>query len=307
VQGISFAAGLPGGRGEPRVVKAGAMNGAGAPVRTVAIDSGYFTTLGVSLLSGRDLSDHDKDADGSAVLVNDRFAQVSFGTIAVVGQQLQFASKGGEASRDSRTIAGVVPSFKGDGGLTPLPIVYVPRAAGTAAHSTILIRGSVPPQELAPVLRDAVARIDPDVPLSDVLPLTDATWEAQWNGRLSQALITTIASVGLCLAMIGVAALTAHRIRSRARELSIRVALGATPSQLLRTVLKPTIVQLALGLLLGSLLAKAWSRTFASPIAASDNLLLVSVLVSSTTLLCSAWPARSAAHADPIHALRSDG
>jgi predicted permease len=307
VQGISFAAGLPGGRGEPRVVKAGAMNGAGAPVRTVAIDSGYFTTLGVSLLSGRDLSDHDKDADGSAVLVNDRFAQVSFGTIAVVGQQLQFASKGGEASRDSRTIAGVVPSFKGDGGLTPLPIVYVPRAAGTAAHSTILIRGSVPPQELAPVLRDAVARIDPDVPLSDVLPLTDATWEAQWNGRLSQALITTIASVGLCLAMIGVAALTAHRIRSRARELSIRVALGATPSQLLRTVLRPTIVQLALGLLVGGLLAKAWSRAFASPIAASDNLLLVSVLVSSTTLLCSAWPARSAAHADPIHALRSDG
>jgi ABC-type antimicrobial peptide transport system permease subunit len=107
--------------------------------------------------------------------------------------------------------------------------------------------------------------------------------------------------------MIGVAALTAHRIRSRTRELSIRVALGATPSQLLRTVLGPTIVQLALGLLLGSLLAKAWSRAFASPIAASDNLVLVSVLVSATTLLCSAWPARIAAHADPVHALRSDG
>lgn len=157
------------------------------------------------------------------------------------------------------------------------------------------------------MLRAAVAETDPDVPLSDVLPLTDATWQARWNGRISQALITTIASVGLCLAMIGVAALTAHRIASRARELSIRVALGATPTQLLRTVLGPTMVQLALGLLFGGLLAKAWSRAFASPIAASDNLVLVAVLVAATTLLFSAWPGRRAAHADPVEALRSEG
>jgi predicted permease len=307
VQGISFAAGLPGGRGQPRLVKAGMMNGAGAPVGTIAIDSGYFTTLGVSLVSGRDLTDQDKDVDGSAVLVNDRFAQVFFGTVGVVGQPLHFASRAVDVSRDSRMIAGVVPSFKGDGGLMPPPVVYVPRAPGTSDQSTILIRGTVPPEQLAPVLRSAIDRIDPDVPLFDVLPLTDAAWEAQWNGRVSQALITTIASVGLCLAMIGVAALTAYRIRSRAHELSIRIALGATPAQLLRTVLRPTIVQLALGLLLGGLLAKAWSRAFASPIAASDNLVLVSALVSATTLLFSAWPARRAAHADPVAALRSDG
>jgi hypothetical protein len=263
--------------------------------------------LGVPLLSGRDLRDEDKDAAGSAVLVNDRFAQVFFGDVAVVGQQIQFALHAAEAPRDSRTIAGVVPSFRGEGGLTPLPAVYVPRSLGKSTRSTILMRGVVPPQELAPVLRGAVAEIDPDVPLSGVLPLTDATWEARWNGRISQALITTIASVGLCLAMIGVAALTAHRIASRARELSIRVALGATPAQLLKTVLRPTMVQLALGLLFGGLLAKAWSRAFASPIAASDNLVLVSALVATTTLLFSAWPGRRAAHADPIEALRSEG
>ncbi len=307
VAGVSFAGGLPGGRGEPRTVKAGAMSTAGALASTVAIDSGYFAALGVPLLSGRDLRDDDKDAAGSAVLVNDRFAQVFFGDVAVAGQQIQFASQTADAPRDSRTIAGVVPSFRGDGGLTPLPAVYVPRSPGTFARSTVLMRGVVPPQELAPVLRAAIAQIDPDVPLSDVLPLTDATWQARWNGRISQALITAIASVGLCLAMIGVAALTAHRIASRARELSIRVALGATPAQLMRTVLRPTMVQLALGLLFGGLLAKAWSRAFASPIAASDNLVLVSVIVAATTVLFSAWPGRRAAHADPIEALRSDG
>jgi putative ABC transport system permease protein len=200
----------------------------------------------------------------------------------------------------------VVASFRDEGALNAPPTVYVPRALGASA-STVLMRGLIPPQELAPVLRAAVARSDPDVPLSDVLPLKDATWQARWNGRVSQALITAIASVGLSLAMVGVAALTAHRIATRARELSIRVALGATPAQLLRTVLRPIMVQLVLGLVFGGLLAKAWQRAFASPIAASDNLALVAVLVTAATLVFSAWPARRVAHADPIGALRSDG
>jgi hypothetical protein len=67
------------------------------------------------------------------------------------------------------------------------------------------------------------------------------------------------------------------------------------------------MVQLVLGLVCGGLLAMAWQRAFASPIAASDNLALVSILVTAATLASSAWPAQRVAHADPIEALRMDG
>jgi MacB-like periplasmic core domain len=306
VTAVSFVDALPGTRGTPRSVAAGSIAGGGL-VMTMAVDSGYFITLGLPLLSGRALTDGDSDAAGSAVVVNDRFARLFFRDVAIVGQQILFTPDAKPASHDSRVIVGVVPSFRGEAAFNGPPIVYIPRAVGASAGSILLMRGLVPPQELAPVLRHAVARLDPDVPLSDVLPLKDATWQARWNGRVSQALITSIATVGFCLAMVGVAALTAHRIATRARELSIRVALGATPGQLQRTVLGPMMVQLVLGLACGGVLAKAWQRAFGSPIAASDNLVLVSVLVTAATLAFSAWPARRAAHADPIEALRSDG
>jgi len=118
---------------------------------------------------------------------------------------------------------------------------------------------------------------------------------------VSQVLITSIASIGLCLAMVGVGALAAHRVASRSRELSIRMALGARSSQLIRAAIAPLAWQLACGVLAGALLARGWQH------AAPDNLALVSMIVIVTSALCSAWPARQAAHADPIETLKTDG
>lgn len=306
VTAVSFTDVLPGTRGTPRTVAAGSITG-GALVMAMTVDSRYFVTLGVPLLSGRAFSESDSDVTGSSVVVNDRFARLFFGDVSIVGQQIQFTSSvPAQGSRDSRIIVGVVASFRGEAPFSGPPIVYIPRALGASERSILLMRGLVSPQELAPVLRKAVVRVDPDVPLSDVLPLTDATWQARWNGRVSQALITSIAAVGFCLALVGVAALTAHRIATRARELSIRVALGATPRQLQWTVLGPIVIQLAVGLTCGGLLAKAWQRAFGSPIGASDDLLLVSILVAVAALVFSAWPARRVAHADPLEALRAE-
>ena len=109
------------------------------------------------------------------------------------------------------------------------------------------------------------------------------------------------------LALVGVGALTSHRIAVRARELSIRVALGARPSQLIRAAVAPVLLQLAIALVLGALLARGWQRVFNSPIATADNIVVVCGLVGGATLLFSLWPARRAAHANPIDALRGEG
>jgi hypothetical protein len=306
VQFVSIAGSLPGARGEPRMVAAGTVHDPGGLVSAIAVDSTFFSTLGVPLVSGQEFSAREGDRSGSSVVVNDRFARLFFGTRAVIGQQVRVHSPTGGVP-DTRTIVGVVQLPGADPAVGGPPLIFVPRAIGASTNAILLIRGTVPPDELAALLRESVKGLDPDVPLSNVLALPDATREASWNARVSQTLISAIASVGLCLAMIGVAALTAHRVATRVRELSIRVALGATPAMLVRAVLGPVMVQLSIGLVGGALLAKGWQRAFGNPIAASDNLAVVVVLVSATTLLFSAWPARRAAHVNPIAALHAEG
>lgn len=305
VQFASIAGALPGTPGEPRTVAGGAIHEPGGLVSAIAVDSIFFSTLGIPLVSGQEFSEQDGDRSGSSVVVNDRFAQLFFGSRAVIGQQIRVQPATSDARLDTRTIVGVVQLPGTNPAVNGPPLMFVPRPIGVSPNAVVLIRGTVPPDELAATLGEAVKRLDPDVPLSNVVPLPEATRQASWNARVSQMLITGIAAIGLCLAMVGVAALTAHRVAARGRELSIRVALGATPAMLVRAVLGPVMVQLSIGLLGGVLLAKGWQRAFGNPIAASNNLAAVIALVSATTLVFSIWPARRAARVNPIEALHA--
>ncbi|HTI37356.1 MAG TPA: ABC transporter permease [Vicinamibacterales bacterium] len=305
ITNASFEGALPGTERVPRHVAAGSIHEPGTLVASVTVDAGFFDTVGVSLESGRTFEANSRDTDG-AVVVNDRFASLFFGATAVVGRQIRVMPAGDSNSASAaRTIIGVVPSFADQATLEPAPVIFLPRDLRHAMASTLIARGTAPPQQLASVLTNAIAKLDRDVAVSNVVPLTDATWQAQWIGRMSQTLITGIASIGFFLAMIGVAALTAHRVGSRARELSVRVALGATPTDVVRAVLRPLALQLAAGLLVGGLLTVLWQGGFGSPGATGSNLLLVAALVTAATAIFSAWPARRAAHADPVAALNS--
>jgi predicted permease len=306
ITNASFEGALPGTERVPRRVAAGSIREPGALVGSMTVDTGFFETVGVPLQSGRSFRAASSDGD-AAVLVNDRFASLFFGTTAVVGQQIRLvaAPDAPAGAAAPRTIIGVVPSFADQAILNPPPIIFLPRDLGHATTSTLIVRGTEPPQDLASIVTDALAQTDLDVAVSNVVPFTEASWQSRWLGRLSQTLIMGIASIGLFLAMVGVAALTAHRVASRARELSVRVALGATPADVIRAVLRPLAVQLAVGLLAGAVLTLVWERAFGTPGARTGNLLLVASLVIASSALFSAWPARRAAHADPVAALNS--
>jgi putative ABC transport system permease protein len=306
ISNASFEAALPGTQRLPRRVAAGSIPEPGALVGSMTVDCGFFATVGVALESGRSFRADSSDT-ADAVLVNDRFASLFFGTTAVVGQRIRLLPPPDDPKRIaiSRTIVGVVPSFADQAILNPPPLIFVPRDLGQAAASTLIVRGTEPPEDLASVVTDAIASADPDVAVANVVPLTEASWEARWLGRMSQTLILGIAAIGFLLAMIGVAALTAHRVSSRARELSVRVALGATPADVIRVVLRPLALHLVVGLFTGALLTIVWQRAFGSPGAGPGNLVLVGLLLISASALFSVWPARRAAHADPVAALNS--
>jgi len=306
---VSVASSLPASPGQVRRLSTDSLRASEtAPlVRTVGIDDGYFAALGVPLIEGRTFTPEDFRIDARAAIVNRRFADLFLAGRSALGQRITLTPAGGGApsAADVYTVVGVSPSLRGQPSLEPDPQVYLLGQPGAAP--TVMIRAAQDPAALAATVREEIRRLDPAVPVSRMMTLDEANWEGRWNARVSAGLITTIAFIALCLAAVGLAALTAHTVAQRSRELGIRLALGARPGQVLALVLRGVAAQVAIGLFMGILGAIAWERLFTTNrLTAVGNLATVSVLVAAVTLAFAAWPARRAARLDPLTTLRVD-
>jgi hypothetical protein len=193
----------------------------------------------------------------------------------------------------------VVPSVRLEDLVTPEPAAYLPLTDTEMSAAVVLVRTEGPASVLAPVVRDAVRRLDPGVAVNRVITLEDAEWNARWNPRVATEIVTTIAVIALALATLGLTALTAHAVAQRGRELGVRLALGATPHSVVRLVLKRVLLQTVVGVAAGSIGAKVWDSTTGSGV-----LVAVSVLVVAVVMGASAWPAARAARIDPLTMLR---
>jgi hypothetical protein len=138
---------------------------------------------------------------------------------------------------------------------------------------------------LAPVVRDEVRRLDPNVPVNRLMTLEDAARNARWNPRVAEGIITTITLIALVLATVGLAALTAHAVAQRSRELGIRLALGATQLSVVMLVLRRVLLQALVGVAVGSIGAKAWD-----PQVAAGNLAAAAVVVIAVVVVCRRGP-----------------
>jgi ABC-type antimicrobial peptide transport system permease subunit len=170
-------------------------------------------------------------------------------------------------------------------------------------------------QSTAPLLRQAVRALDPDLPLYRVMPMRQALDESQWNGRVSSLLFNGITAVAVCLAAFGLYAVMAHAVVQRTREIGIRVALGARRRHLVGMVARHAAAHLALGIVAGFVCTVAFARLTssggggtASGYSLSDPLTLAAVgaLLMAITAAASIVPAWTAARVDPLIALRYD-
>jgi ABC-type antimicrobial peptide transport system permease subunit len=167
------------------------------------------------------------------------------------------------------------------------------------SNVVVLVRTLGESSVLAPVVREEVRRLDPNVAVNRVMTLETANWNARWNPRVATRIITTISFIALALATIGLAALTSHSVAQRRRELGIRLALGATQLGVVLLVLRRVLLQAVVGVAVGSIGAKAWSPLIAPGMLATASLLVIAVVVG-----VSAWPAARAARIDPLGMLR---
>jgi ABC-type antimicrobial peptide transport system permease subunit len=182
---------------------------------------------------------------------------------------------------------------------------------------TLLVRTTLAPRAASELLRQAVLGIDPHLPLYNVATLRQATSEAVWNGRVSGRLLFALTAIALCLAAVGLYAVTTCSVGGRRREIGIRLAVGASPSQIRGMVARHAFRHVFIGTLVGVSGVIAWERAFSpsvptraagpGPTLADPYVLLgvAGVLVLVTALAC-VVPMRRAQAISPSLALGQD-
>jgi len=307
----ALASALPGGGGAVQDLAIGGRPvAAGEPAPTaltVVVDHRYFDVTRIPV-RGRDFNAFDGGIGLETAIVNERFVRLFMPDRDPIGERVRVGSP---EDGEWVSIVGVVPTIRQRGGLHPDPVVYLPVPAAAPATIAIVARSTGYPVTLSAPLREALVAIDPNLPLYQVMTLDKAMRDAQWNGRMSNVLIKSIALISAILALVGLYAVIGHAVGQRRRELGVLAALGAGPRQLRWLVLRPAMRQLAVGLLLGVGCTYAFNRLFNDPgqaIGMTDAATLVPLILAIVVVAIAACliPARRAARIDPIAALRSE-
>jgi predicted permease len=216
----------------------------------------YFTTLGLSLVRGREFSEKDR----AVAIVNQEFVKTYFPQANILDRRIRVRIEGSPVAQSWLTIVGVSPNIRQQ--TRPEPVVYIPYAMEPPIVASLIVRGRSAPETMISPLRHAVRNLDPDLALYRVTTLERAVDEANWNARMSQLLLASIVFIAVALAGVGLYAVTAHALALRLQEIGIRLALGASSGRLILLVLRGAAAQLCMGMGVGILAVLGWSRAF---------------------------------------------
>jgi predicted permease len=273
-------------------------------VATNVVGLHYFRTMGIALLQGRDFATTDDEEAPLVVIANESFAERYFPGESILGRRVQHDSKW-------REIVGVVRDSKYRTlGEEPTPFLYQPLAQQHETGVTLLIR-TREPERLIPQVRATIREREPYLPIAQIQPLEVLVESSLFPARMGARLLSGAAILAGALAAIGLYGLVSFAVSLRTREMGIRIALGARSETLIRMVVGHGLRLVAIGLAIGSLLALSAGRLVASflpGVSPSDPriFLAVGALLALVMLLTAYVPARRAAAADPLTALRHD-
>jgi putative ABC transport system permease protein len=278
------------------------------------VSPGYLEALDIPLLAGRRFDDRDGASTTPVCLVSSDFVSKHLGGRNPIGLRLAVPPMGlVRAQPIVREIVGVVAPIRPwpDGDDTDQ--VYVPLAQNPWANSVLVVR----PRDrsdaaaLAPAVRAAISRIDPQQPVTRVMTLDDVVWRASARPRFRAVLVATFATLALVLAMIGVFGVLAYSVQQRWREFGVRIALGASVGQVLRLVAGAAARVVGVGIGLGLVAAAALASSisaFLFGVQPIDPLTFaaVALVLAVTAALAAAAPAWRASRVDPVVAFRND-
>jgi predicted permease len=276
---------------------------------TNTVTPGFFATFKVSPVVGRAFTAEDREGSVPVAIVNETFVKKHLAGGDPLGKRIRL---GGAKSKEPwRTIVGVIPDiFTGDTGHPHDAGVLTPLAQNRSNYLSMAVRAPNA-MALTAQVRAAVASVDADIPIYFVSTMDDAIARGVWHVRVFGGLFVVFGFAALLLAAIGLYAVMAFSVSRRAREVGIRIALGARTAHVLRLVFGQGIIQLAIGLTLGLALAAGLSRLVAAilfDVTPRDPATfggVVAVLIGTGLLACYI-PARRAAKVDPLSAMRAE-
>ena len=281
-----------------------------APAIGVDIAPGYFQTLSIPLLEGRDFTEADTLDKQKVVVVSQHTAQTLWPGREAIGQQIRW----GKVSNGNpfATVIGIVGNTKWSATESePGFELYYPYRQWPVPAMHIVVRAQTDPAQLMPLLRRTVHEVNSDIAINLIKPVGEIVSEANWQRRLWGVLFALFAGLSLLLAAVGLYGVISYLVSQRTREIGLRMALGARAVDVWRLIIGQALKVVLLGVAVGIVAAIALSRLMASllfGITATDPLTFVGVtwLLVMVALIACFIPARRAASTDPMVALRNE-
>jgi putative ABC transport system permease protein len=273
-----------------------------------AISPGYFRALGIHLIEGREFGVGDSLDSPRVAIVSQRFAEQYWPGEDAIGKRIRKGSM--NSTEPWSQIVGIVNDVKYyDFAEAPRTEVYWPYAQSPDGFFSVVVRTREDPEQVAPALRSVVWSIDSATPLSEVRSMDAMVRDRLARQRFGGLLMGVFAASAVILAAIGMYGVISYWASLRVHETGIRIALGASRSDILFDIVRKGLTLMALGLCLGIAAALALSRLVSAlmyGVSPRDpwTLGFVSILLLAVGLLASYIPARRSMNIDPVAALR---
>jgi predicted permease len=274
----------------------------------------YFETMGIAVVAGRGFAETDRAGAPAVAVVSEEFARRYLKGRSAVGHHIRVYSSDG-----SIEIVGVVKNLR-EGSLRarPIPVMYVPitqaniagiRASHTYFPMSWVVRSARPGPELSAAIREVVHQVDPRLPFSAFATMDDVKAGSMRDETFQMSLVASLAAIGLALAVAGIYGLVSYSVTQRTRELGIRMALGASRSRIVRSVVRQGVVMAIAGVSIGLVAAYGLARllrNFVFGVSPQDPMTLagVAVVLFAVAVGASLVPAVRAIRLNPMSALR---
>jgi len=274
------------------------------------VSAGYISTLGMPLLRGRTFTETDNETAPQVAMINAMLARQFFPNGDAVGKRFMFGHPSATNAPQWLNIVGVVGDTKLYGLANAARLeVYVPFRQSPPSHMNLLVKSGVDPVALTSAIRGAVASVDKDQPVFAISTMSQLVSDSVSTRTFTLILLGLFSGLALVLAAIGIYGVISYSVAQRTRDIGIRMALGASRSDVLRDVLGLGARLTAIGLALGLAGALAATRVLSSllyGVRSTDAITFtaVSLLLMAVALFASYLPARRATRVDPMVALR---
>jgi putative ABC transport system permease protein len=278
------------------------------------ITPGLVDALGIRVVKGRSIDEHDTSTSTRVAMVNEFFVSRYLGAGDPLTQRIsipEFVPGQPRGKPVEWQIVGVFHNTRGAGFREDTPEMYVPFAQSPWPQASMVVRTEGDPKTLTKSIAAAVNSVDPDLPLAGVQTIDEIVSESLAIDRFSVVLFASFGVLGLLLAAVGIYGVMAFAVAQRTHEFGVRMALGAQQSRVIRLVLKEGTILAISGTLIGLGGAYLVGRTMQSTlygVKALDvrSFLAVSLLLLVTALLACLFPALRASRVEPLVALRAE-